>query len=357
MTRSIPSRSNHGSARFLTRLFRHVLPLARQELDSWTSLAANIPDVALRHEALQSLQHKRFHADGGCVYAASNRVHSAGLVRLIVALQTISDYLDNLCDRASSTLDADDFRQLHHAMRDAVSPQAPLRPYYAVRGEPDDGGYLNALVTACQQEIARLPGYSAIAPEVAWLVERYCELQEHKHVALSERAQRLQQWSSAYLDGESDLAWWEWCAAAGSTLGMFALFTAAAKPLSRQQATAVYSAYFPWICGLHILLDYLIDLEEDANEEDFNFVECYPPGFDLKQRLCLFAKRGLEHASKAPFESALHQHVVRGLLAMYLSDAKASSQPLVRPVKQLVWRFGPETWLFYGACKLYRVIR
>jgi tetraprenyl-beta-curcumene synthase len=348
--------SSHSTPRFLDRLFRVVLPLSRQEIGHWTSCARRIPDETLRHEALQSLQHKRFHADGGCVYAASDRVRTAGLVRLIVALQTISDYLDNLCDRAS-TLNPEDFRQLHHAMRDAVRPEAPLRDYYALRGHPDDGGYLAALVTTCQQEIAQLPGYDAARPHVIWLIERYSELQEHKHVVVEARQSRLEDWSTAFLPEESQLAWWEWCAATGSTLAVFALFTAAAQPLTVKQAGAIFAGYFPWICGLHILLDYLIDLEEDVIENDFNFIQCYPEASDLTARLATFTKESLRHALTMPLDSPLHGHVVKGLLSMYLSDPKATHQPRVRPVRKLVWRFGPKAWLFYGACKLYRVVR
>ena len=41
-------------------------------------------------------------------------------IKFIVAYQTISDYLDNLCDRSSS-LDPQDFAALHESMGDALS--------------------------------------------------------------------------------------------------------------------------------------------------------------------------------------------------------------------------------------------
>src|SRR5579875_878201 len=82
---------------FLYRLFKQVLPKARAELQMWTASANEIPDGTLRAQALSSLSQKRFHADGGCVYAAVDPEFTLPLVRVIVALQTISDYLDNLC--------------------------------------------------------------------------------------------------------------------------------------------------------------------------------------------------------------------------------------------------------------------
>jgi tetraprenyl-beta-curcumene synthase len=46
----------------------------------------------------------------------------------VVALQTISDYLDNLCDRRGSPTGR--FRQLHLAMTDALDPAGETHDYY-----------------------------------------------------------------------------------------------------------------------------------------------------------------------------------------------------------------------------------
>ena len=223
------------AAQFLFRLFRVVLPIARQEIHYWMGRAELIPDPVLRSQAISSLRDKRFHADGGSVYAAVDVRYAKRLVRLIVAFQTISDYLDNLCDRCE-ILDEQDFHQLHHAMRDAVRPDALHRPYYALRGYLDDGGYLDELVLTCQQEIKQLPGYAAAAPHVEWLVERYCELQERKHIDPASRSVSLQTWWQTYATEYPDLAWWEFAAATGSTLGMFALFVASTEELTPEVA-------------------------------------------------------------------------------------------------------------------------
>jgi tetraprenyl-beta-curcumene synthase len=340
---------------FLFCLFSRILPKARREISHWTAWASTIPDAELRHQALASLCHKRFHADGGCVYAALAPPGPADLVRLIIALQTISDYLDNLCDRCGRT-DERDFEQLHHAMRDAVRPDAPLRPYYAYHDRCDDGGYLSALVQTCQAEVRRLPGYTAAQPYVTWLIERYCELQQYKHIQVEARAQRLKDWYERFREQFPQLNWWEFSAAAGSTLGIFSLFTAAQRPLATESAKALFRGYFPWLCGLHILLDYWIDLAEDRAHGDFNFVACYPSWSDAYGRLRRFADESRQRAHRL-FGGRIHAHVVKGLLAMYLSDKKAILDPQVRPTRRLVWRFGPTAWMFYGACLLYRRVR
>lgn len=332
------------------------MPVARRELFSWIEQARLIPDPNLRVQALASLQQKRFHADGGSVYAASDLRYTESLVRLIVALQTISDYLDNLCDRCN-VLDEADFHQLHHAMRDAISPTATHREYYALRGNPDDGGYLDKLVSTCQQEVSRLPGYQAALPHIEWLVERYCELQEYKHIEPSLRSVRLQEWWQTYEPGLPELYWWEFAAATGSTLGIFALFLAASEPLTEESAKEMVEGYFPWVCGLHILLDYLIDLDEDAREGDFNFVQCYASPAEAHQRIREFARQGWQKVQSLSIGGRIHRDVVKGLLGMYLSDEKVAIQHEVRPVRRVLWEFGPTAWVFYGACQLYRIVR
>lgn len=344
------------SGRFLMRLFRHVLPAARQELQRWQQRAAGIPDAQLQQQALASLRHKRFHADGGCVYAAACPTAQTGtLVRLIVALQTISDYLDNLCDRAGRTDEAY-FHRLHDAMRDAVRPDAPLRAYYD-DPQADDGGYLADLVRTCQTQLRQLPRYSSVSPQVEWLVERYCELQELKHIDPDHRRSRLEDWSSGWESTYPAVRWWEFSAATGSTLAMFALFSAASDDADSTAADTITTSYFPWICGLHILLDYLIDLEEDKRGGDFNFVRCYASTAEAFARLREFARRSVQAATQLTASGRIHTFVVHGLLAMYLSDRKAYRGLPGRTARRLVWEFGPPVWLFYWACVVYRIVR
>lgn len=341
---------------FLYRLFHDVLPLARLQIERWTTQAKAIPDHQLRTQALSSLRHKRFHADGGAVYAAANPTYMAVLVELIVALQTISDYLDNLCDRCDR-YEAADFRQLHHSMRDAVDPGAPIRNYYTLRGNPDDGGYLQALVATCQNCVSQLPNYALVQAQVAWYVERYSELQEHKHIEPSKRGQTLVNWSQPYLQVHDNVMWWEFAAATGSTLGMFSLFLAATFEIDRDTVARIHESYFPWVCGLHILLDYLIDLDEDAREGDFNFVACYEDHQIARGRIRHFAKESFVRCKDMPFGGRIHRFVVQGLLAMYLSDEKVNRQKSVRKARRLVYQFGPTACMFYFATLLYRVVR
>ncbi len=451
------------------RLVARVFPLVRRELGMWKRRAGCIPDGELRKQALASISSKAFHCMGGSVLALLNPPHLRKLVKAIVAVQTVSDYLDNLCDRAtvSSTWANDPSMDaackgfvacmsIHEAFRCAVDPTRPLAPFYRLypAEHPEgDGGYLDALVEESRGVLRDLPSYNAALPRVNYLAGLYCELQSIKHLSPAIRGGLMEEWhrarwvgdlrpdecslplpeivsqglsplgeegdcrasapyrSNARHDdtvnaGSTDLGigritlpWWEFAAATGSTLGIFALlcasswpqdtprdpgasrdiprtpgpnekaeygvpagprFPAASSDTSRTTRRAehlsdLFSAYFPFISGLHILLDYYIDREEDRLGGDLNFVSAYPSPEARVAGLLKFVDRSLDAASNLP-RAWLHLAVVRGLLAMYLSDPKVRATGISSEARELARRGGPLVRALLFACGLVRKV-
>jgi len=338
-----------GPISLMLRVYRYILPDVDRELRRWTADAEAIPDAELRTQALASLGTKRFHCEGGSIYALLRPRSREVLIPLVVALQTISDYLDNLCDRSTS-MEADDFRQLHLAMRDAVDPSRPMTDdYYAFRAERDDGGYLRRLVETCRRGVASLPSYEAVKPYVVELVELYGDLQVHKHIRREDRLPALTAWWSSHRDKCPELGWNEFAAATGSTLGMFYLFaTAAEDGVTDAKARAARDAYFPYVCSLHILLDYLIDTEEDRIGGDLNFCTYYDDVRHTAERIETIAEEARSRVRRIE-DRRFHAMVVEGLLALYLSDPKVGRQPEVVAVTKRLMRGSPWTRLFFWA--------
>lgn len=338
---------------FTYRIYRKIFPFVQRELSVWKEIANRIPDVELRRQALLSIDNKTFHCEGGAIYAVPALTYRDTLIPLIVAFQTISDYLDNLCDRSTS-MDPQDFRQLHLAMLDALTPGAPLRDYYQFREEKEEG-YLNQLVLTCQKMIDRLPGYHDVQDQVLQLAQWYTDLQVHKHVIPSEREIRLKKWWQPYSGQYSDIHWNEFAAATGSTLGIFILFQLATRSkISEQEVRQTMDSYFPWICGLHILLDYLVDLEEDRIGGDLNFISYYTDERETIERLTYIFRRAHDAALRLPNPN-FHKRIVEGLIGLYLADGKVERQPMVSRIsralmKQSSWR----ARFFYMNSRLYR---
>ncbi|MBW5445070.1 DUF2600 family protein [Cohnella sp. CFH 77786] len=335
-----------GPVSLMSRVYKYILPGVRSELAGWRAAAEAIPDPELRKQALDSMNGKQFHCEGGAVYAAARLDLRDVLIPLIVALQTISDYLDNLCDRSTS-LDAEDFRLLHRSMLDAVTPGAPLTDYYALRRENDDGGYLHALVRRCQASIAELPAYGRVQAHVRDLVGLYGDLQVYKHIAKPEREPELLAWWERHRSEYPELLWNEFAAATGSTLGMFMLFLAAGDPdLTPEMADNIRKTYFPSICGLHILLDYLIDQAEDREGGDLNFCSYFNSQEHLDERMLRMVRSARQSADRLPNPS-FHRMIVEGLIALYLSDPKVKGQSQVRRTAGLLMKGSPWTRLFF----------
>jgi tetraprenyl-beta-curcumene synthase len=342
----LAGRPPRGPLTLMIRVYRYILPEVRAELKRWRRMAAGIADPELRKQALDSMNSKQFHCEGGGVYAAANLEQRHVLIPLIVALQTISDYLDNLCDRSTS-LDADDFRLLHQSMLDAITPGAPLHNYYALRSEQEDGGYLQALVRQCQNSISQLPSYSKVQEHVTDLVQLYADLQVHKHIIQSRREKELHDWWERHSMKYPSLRWNEFAAATGSTLGMFMLFLAASdSSLDSSQAAAIRDCYFPSICGLHILLDYLIDQAEDRKGGDLNFCSYYEDQQTLNERMGQMVESARKAADRLPF-GYFHRMIVEGLVALYLSDPKVKGQQDVMHTAKRLMKGSPWTRFFF----------
>nr|WP_089153561.1 tetraprenyl-beta-curcumene synthase family protein [Paenibacillus tuaregi] len=332
--------------RLMSRVYKYLLPDVRSELGEWKRRAEAIPDPELRRQALASIETKEFHCQGGSVYAAANLEMRHILIPLIVAFQTISDYLDNLCDRSTS-MDADDFRRLHQSMLDAVDPDASLHDYYELRDEKEDGGYLHRLVATCRKCIGDLPGYEAAKPQILILVKLYTDLQVYKHIKPELREDALLHWHSEYADLAPDLSWNEFAAATGSTLGVFMLFLAASsKNLDPASAEMIRHAYFPYVCGLHIMLDYLIDQDEDRIGGDLNFCNYYDSSEQMVDRISFIVQSARQDVRVLP-SSSFHRMIIEGLLALYLSDPKVSEQQEIRSVSRRLMKKSPLTRLFF----------
>ncbi|MEB3100258.1 tetraprenyl-beta-curcumene synthase family protein [Ferviditalea candida] len=336
----------------MNRVYRYILPEVGSQLSSWREAASAIPDPELKKQAIASMTSKRFHCEGGAVYAAANLPQRHILIPLIVALQTISDYLDNLCDRSTS-LDEADFRRLHQAMLDAVDPAASLHDYYAFHGEKDDGGYLDRLVKTCQSCICMLPSYAFVQEQVTEWVRLYCDLQVYKHIRLDLREAKLLEWWERYRPQYPELLWNEFAAATGSTLGVFNLFLASSdKFLTEDAVQRIRTAYFPYLCSLHILLDYLIDMDEDKRGGDLNFCSYYSGPEETEARIGMIADEARRRVG-ALDHPRFHRMVIEGLLALYLSDPKVKNQRKVKKISRRLMRNSPLTRLFFWINSLW----
>ncbi|MBM7692965.1 tetraprenyl-beta-curcumene synthase [Peribacillus deserti] len=341
----------------MSKTYLNILPLVHKELAYWKKRAGEIPDSELRKQAGDSIESKAFHCEGGGILALAAEDSAEEAVKFIVAYQTISDYLDNLCDRSVS-LDPDDFSALHESMLHALTVGAKPVNYYRYRSGQDDQHYLRDLVLTCQNVLAKMNHYDKIQNHLIQLCTFYCDLQVHKHVHPDKRVSRLQNWHNTYKDSLPEMSWYEFSACSGSTLGIFCLTSYAFRDdFEKVHGDMICEGYFPYIQGLHILLDYLIDQEEDRAGGDLNFCFYYQNEQEMMARLEHFVRQAEHYSEKLPHKQ-FHKLIHRGLLGIYLSDEKVRSQKhLARLAKKVRKLGGGITLFFYLNGRMYRGIQ
>lgn len=332
-----------------------VFPKVDGQMTRWIEACSGCQDEMLRIQALEGISLKKFHAQGGSIYALYPGVDMAGATSFIVSLQTISDYLDNLCDR-TGICNEQSFRQLHLALLDAVTPETQKSDYYLYYPFKNDGGYLNQLVDACRGQLLLLPSYHKVQQSMQKYVALYSELQTLKHLEKEVREQKLVFWASKHHGEYPHLSCWEFAAATGSTLGMFMLYAAANDPaLTKEEIAHIEAAYFPWITGLHILLDYYIDAQEDMENGDLNFTFYYRNQKACEERISYFIEQAMQKCDLLRHPQ-FHITIIKGLLAMYLSDPKAQFGLNLITSQNLLKKAASGTKTYYSLCRALRAV-
>lgn len=319
----------------ILRFLRKIVPHARLELEGIRSLARSIRDEALRDEALSSIDAKAYHVAGGCILATFLPAPKArAYVELVAPLESIYDYLDNLCDRHPDVA-IEAYPILHQAIADALDPYAVPRNYYALGPSGPDNGYLQRLVTRVQRSLRRIDGHETLLPVFREAADLYAEMQTYKHYGPGEREAACRQWFERRRDRRTgDLHWYEFACAAGSQFQVYAplyeLFAGRADAVG-----AAYDAHFPAVAALHVLLDSFIDQAEDTEHGELNFVAAYGDGTHVRERVGYLAQRAMAAFAALP-DPAPHRFVLRVMALFYLTHPKVFAQGLDREAELLL---------------------
>jgi tetraprenyl-beta-curcumene synthase len=300
--------------------------LVARELRHWRARARQIQDPVLRRLALLTQQVERGNYEGAAAYATLvPRPYRARVVRAVVAFQTTYDYVDTLSEQPNADPVANG-RQLHLALLSALDPSTRQPDYYRHHSKRQDGGYIRNLVQTCRDALRALPSYAAVTQSALCAAGGIVAYQSLNHEEAGDRPRALARWGAAVAPPNSGLRWWEAAAGGASSMTVFALIAAAAKPgLSAAETRATHDAYFPWISALHVLLDSLIDRANDSEQGHHNLIDHYSSPTEAAHRLEWIASRAVRAAEALP-DGARHALILAAMTSFYLS-APATSTP------------------------------
>ena len=335
------------------RELRWGLPAVAHEVHRWRDLAGEIPDAAIREDALNALTAQRGHIDGAALFSILSRAPNLYLLRLLVAYEVIWDFLDNVNERDAAAGLANG-RQLHLALIDALDPARPISNYYKHSPWHDDGGYLRTLVTVCRANCARLPSYERVRQSAIREATRgqVCAI-NHDPDPLSRDAM-LEAWvAKEFPSGHKEL-WFELTAAASTDLTIFALLALAGEPTCTDDQIARTSrVYFPWASTLTAMLDSYVDQYEDINNGDHSYVSHYATPDVAIHRICLFIRRCLREATSLN-NSEKHILIMACMFAMYLSKNSALTPAMRGITKRILCSGGSLTRVLHPILRLWR---
>lgn len=342
-------------ARPVARTVGWAWPLASIELDHWLARAAAIPDAALREDALHSLSQKRDNALGAALFCILPKHRNRQLLRLLVAYQTLWDFLDNLSESGAVCGPQNGYR-LHRALVEALDPDAPLSDYYKFHPANQDGGYLQDLVTVCRGLCRLLPSYPRLRQPILAGV-RQCALQGLNHLADSEqRTKGLRAWASQDALGYDGLSWFE-VAAASSAFLPHPLLALASEPKCKvAHAKRVGDAYFPWMALAITMLDSYADLDGDRANGDHSYVAYYDTRGIACERLCEVVGRLIAEMARLPNRDT-HVLMATSMVAMYLSSGRKGGSPQVEWMnKRIAASGGLLTQILVPAARTWRTV-
>lgn len=328
-------------------------PLASIELDRWRARAAIIPDGTLREQALRSLDQKRDNTLGATLFCILPKRRNRRLLKLLVAYQTLWDYLDNLSESAT-TAGAQNGYCLHRALVDSLDPTTSLRDYYRFHPWREDGGYLQELVKVCRRLCADLPSYPQLRTLILTGVQQ-CALQGVNHLDNSEqRARGLKAWASRPEQHHAELTWFEVAAASSAFLPHPLLALAAEPEYTLADAERLSAAYFPWMALAITMLDSYADLDGDRADDHHSYVEYYDTRGIACERLFEIVRRLVSEMDRLPNRDG-HVLVATSMVAMYLSSNSSRGSPQhIRMNNSIAAGGGPLTQLLVPAARAWR---
>lgn len=322
------------------------------ELGRWRHHAHDIPEPALRSDALDALRKKRTNTDGAAVFATLAEGRNLTALRLLAVYQALWDYLDSSVERHPTE---ENGRELHLALVEALELDGPLSDYYRHHPWDDDGGYLVDLVQHCRARCRELPSYGEVRSAVLQEARR-AQVQALNHLPRRElRDAALARWAAREGPPESETEWFETTAAASASLVILPLLALSARPsLSTADVAQARAAYWPWVTVATTMLDNYADQTEDIARGNHNYFTHYSDEAIGVARLCDCIDRALRRVGELP-NGERHLVIVASMIAMYLSKSSDGATSSWRAKLRLAKSGGSLVLLLVPILRVWRV--
>jgi tetraprenyl-beta-curcumene synthase len=300
----------------------------RNELAHWQRRAEEVEDPRLRALAVAKLREERFNAQAAAMFATlTPRQGRRSVVRAVVALEVLFDYLDGRAEQAAAAAEVEPRTRLFEPFHNALWATAP------VPAQGLDGPYVSELAETVRSVVDGLPWSEAVRGQMRAAAERASAAQVRVDASGIAGRSALREWAEQNASG-SGLGWREYAAGcAASVVEIHALIAAAAcsEPADVGEIERCYLR----VCALATLLDGIVDRDEDLRTRVVSYASFYPSAGELGEAVLTLARQAFEHAQQLRRRSR-EVALVAGLLAFYLTSPGANgpqASQLLRPLR------------------------
>jgi tetraprenyl-beta-curcumene synthase len=339
------------------------LPTVDREARAWQMRARAISDSVLRYDALDSLTRKRANTDGAALFSVIARMRQDRLLRVIVAYETIWDFLDNVSERGAAAGEING-RQLHLALCEALNLDTTISAYYCHHPWQGDSGYLTALVEACRSCCGSLASYREVR-DLVTQEGRRANVGACNHELNPERRKAaLDRWAREEFPeqarplrfGGPEASLFELTAAASCSAVIHVLLAIASDPeCDEQWVDRAYAAYFPWFSVAVTMLDSYVDQMEDAASGAHSYIAHYPSEEIAIQRVREAIRRSTRSVEGLR-QGHRHAVIAACMIAMYASKDSARTPHMCACTASLVRAGGPLARALVPVLRLWRIV-
>lgn len=288
------------------------------------------------------------------IYALYPGVDIDNALNFIVSFQAIDHHLNLLCSNIEDKSELL-FSRLYLSLRDAIDPKRKISAGYIGCLKKGDIETITNLIEQCRSQIVMLSSYNLVVAQLKKFVQMYSDFMTYSHFDKGLRDKKIEEWANRYHDENVGISKGEMSAACASPLLIFVLFACSHDPdLTKEEVNNICAAYFPWICGLHMLLAHFINANKDAQHNTLNLTFCYKNLKVCEERIFFFIEKALESCNSLKYPE-FHSTIVKGIIAMYLSEPEAYHGMNRLASTNIMKKAGLKTRLYYNLCKFLRL--
>jgi tetraprenyl-beta-curcumene synthase len=325
----------------------------KAETSLWRARADTIPNPTTRDHALEAMDEGRVLIDGAALFWILPPRRRLDLLRLLVALQTLLNFLDLVLEREARGADRrpGSWMWLAREALDLTRPP-PDREIKARLG--DDGGYLSALVMACRGGCATLPNYQHARELLVREATRSRAFEiEHDRDA-PRRSATMQAHVAQHFRGVTGITWWELVGGASALLSAMVVLALAADETTTPDDLLQAADAYVWVASAAALLDSYVDRPDDVSSGAHNWFDYYPSDGHATRRVAELLQGAVSRIS-ALRNAERHVVIVASMAALWLSSDTARRIDLREVTAAMARSGGGTTRLLIPVLRAWRM--